>query len=159
MLRKHKGAMWINWLNLEGLLWEAARIIRIRHLPDEAWSHNSHRSGVTLLPSLKIPLIRIVKILSVFIGKPKYTIPSLSCWSFYVVKIWCYFHLKWKMEIWKWKGAGILSRCSLPLWCVICSRTISLGFLFFSLILSVSFRINFTFTIHSREPFFTQSWV
>lgn len=116
----------INWLNLEECLGEAARIIRIRNLVDEAWNYNSHWSKVTLLPSLKTLVINKNRknplyFCRILFGKPKYAIPP--CWSFYVEKIWFYFHLKREMEIWKWKSAGVLSKNSLPLHCILQSRT------------------------------------
>ena len=112
----------INWLNLEEPLGEA--VVRIRNLADEAWNYNSHWSRLVILLSiLKTLLInkdsKSPTLVGPFFGKPKYTISTLSCQSFYVEKIWCYFHLKWEMEIWKWRGVGILSQCSLPLFCVI----------------------------------------
>lgn len=116
----------INWLNLEECLGEAARIIRIRNLVDEAWNYNSHWSKVTLLPSLKTLVINKNRknplyFCRILFGKPKYAIPP--CWSFYVEKIWFYFNLKREMEIWKWKSAGVLSKNSLPLHCILQSRT------------------------------------
>lgn len=84
------------------------------------------RSKVTLLPSLKTLVINKNRknplyFCRILFGKPKYAIPP--CWSFYVEKIWFYFHLKREMEIWKWKSAGVLSKNSLPLHCILQSRT------------------------------------
>lgn len=118
----------INWLNLDKPLGVAVRIIRIRNLVDEAWNYKSRWSRVALLPSLNTLLLNKNNknshyFYKTLFGKPTYAILPLFCWSFYVEKMWHCFHLKWEMEIWKWKDVASLSKCSLPLLYVIHCRT------------------------------------